>query len=88
MSSVELKEGCYVGDFALGRSQIKVSGAGVAKTVIHGDLVLQTQCVVLRTDHRQESPEHVLNGLPIGPPGASTPVRRKGRGALSRWSLS
>jgi hypothetical protein len=45
-SSVELKEGCYAGDFVLGSSQIKVSGAGVDKTVIHGNLVLQTQCVV------------------------------------------
>ncbi len=45
-SSVELKEGCYAGDFVLGSSQIRVSGAGVDKTVIHGNLVLQTQCVV------------------------------------------
>jgi hypothetical protein len=45
-TSVELREGCYVGDFVLGRSQIRVQGAGVDKTVIHGNLVLQTQCTV------------------------------------------
>jgi hypothetical protein len=45
-SSVELKEGCYVGDFTLGSSQIRVTGAGMGKTVIHGNLVLKTQCKV------------------------------------------
>jgi hypothetical protein len=45
-TSVDLKEGCYEGDFVLGSSQIKVCGAGVGKTVIHGNLVLQTQCTV------------------------------------------
>ena len=45
-TSVQLKESCYVGNFVLGRSQIKVTGAGVGKTVIDGNLVLQTQCVV------------------------------------------
>ncbi|MCI0630938.1 MAG: hypothetical protein L0Y44_09840 [Phycisphaerales bacterium] len=45
-ASVELKEGCYEGDFVLGSSQIRISGAGVGKTVIHGNLVVQTQCVV------------------------------------------
>lgn len=45
-SSVQLKEGCYEGDFVLGRSQIEVTGAGIDKTVIHGNLVLQTQCEV------------------------------------------
>ncbi len=45
-TSVELKVGCYQGDFVLGASQITVCGAGVDKTVIHGNLVLQTQCVV------------------------------------------
>ena len=45
-SNVQLKEGCYVGDFVLGRSQLKVAGVGVEKTVIDGNLVLQTQCRV------------------------------------------
>lgn len=45
-ASVQLKEGCYSGDFVLGSSQIRVTGAGVGKTVIHGNLVIQTQCVV------------------------------------------
>lgn len=45
-ANVELKEGCYAGDFVLGRSQISVKGAGIGKTVIHGNLVLQTQCEV------------------------------------------
>jgi hypothetical protein len=46
MSSVQLKEGCYVGDFVLGRSQIDVAGAGIDRTVIDGNLVLKTQCEV------------------------------------------
>ena len=46
MSSVELKPGCYVGDFVLGRSQIRVQGAGQDQTIIDGNLVLQTQCEV------------------------------------------
>src|SRR5262245_21614492 len=45
-SNVELKEGCYEGDFVLGSSQIRVCGAGIGKTVIHGNLVLKTQCEV------------------------------------------
>jgi hypothetical protein len=45
-SNVQLKEACYVGDFVLGRVQLKVGGAGIDKTVIHGNLVLKTQCVV------------------------------------------
>ncbi len=45
-SDVQLKEGCYAGDFVLGSAQIEVTGAGVDKTVIHGNLVLQTQCTV------------------------------------------
>jgi hypothetical protein len=45
-SSVELKPGCYHGDFVLGAVQLRVKGAGVDQTVIHGNLVLQTQCVV------------------------------------------
>lgn len=45
-TDVDLKAGCYAGDFVLGSSQIRVCGAGVGKTVIHGNLVLQTQCVV------------------------------------------
>ena len=46
MSSVELKVGCYHGDFVLGRSQLKVCGAGVDQTIIHGNLVVQTQCEI------------------------------------------
>ena len=46
MASVELKAGCYNGDFACGRSQLQVTGAGVDQTIIHGNLILQTQCVV------------------------------------------
>jgi hypothetical protein len=45
-SNVELKEGLYDGDFELGSVQIRVTGAGVGKTVIDGDLIIQTQCVV------------------------------------------
>jgi hypothetical protein len=45
-SDTELKAGCYVGDFVLGRVQLRVKGAGVGKTVIDGNLVLDTQCVV------------------------------------------
>ena len=45
-SDVELKQGCYVGDFVLGRVQLEVTGAGIDETVIDGNLVLQTQCVV------------------------------------------
>jgi len=46
MASTELKEGCYVGNFKLGRVQLRVNGQGLDKTVINGDLVLQTQCKV------------------------------------------
>jgi hypothetical protein len=46
MANVELKAGCYNGDFVCGRSQLRVKGAGVDQTVIHGNLVLQTQCEV------------------------------------------
>jgi len=46
MSDVELKKGCYVGDFVLGRAQLDVTGAGLGETVIDGNLVLQTQCEV------------------------------------------
>jgi len=45
-ADTQLKEGCYVGDFVLGRSQIDVSGVGVGKTVIQGNLILKTQCTV------------------------------------------
>lgn len=46
MSSTELETGCYVGDFVLGNSQLRITGAGLEETVIHGNLVLQTQCKV------------------------------------------
>lgn len=45
-SDTELKPGCYNGDFVLGRVQLRVKGAGVGQTVIDGNLVLDTQCVV------------------------------------------
>jgi hypothetical protein len=45
-SDVQLKEACYVGDFVLGRVQLEVSGVGIDKTVIHGNLVVKTQCRV------------------------------------------
>ena len=46
MANVELKAGCYQGDFTCGRAQLRVKGAGVGQTVIHGNLILQTQCEV------------------------------------------
>lgn len=45
-SDVQLKEACYVGDFVLGRAQLEVSGVGIDKTVIDGNLVVKTQCRV------------------------------------------
>lgn len=45
-TSTELETGCYVGDFVLGASQLRITGAGLEETVIHGNLVLQTQCKV------------------------------------------
>ena len=45
-SDVELKAGCYEGDFVLGRSQLRITGAGADQTIIHGNLVVQTQCEV------------------------------------------
>ena len=45
-TSCELKTGCYFGDFVLGAVQLRVKGLGVDQTVIEGNLVLQTQCVV------------------------------------------
>lgn len=45
-SHVTLKDGCYYGDFELGRVQLRVKGCGVGQTVIHGNLIVRTQCVV------------------------------------------